>query len=230
MIDEAHREQLNRHRRYVCPADAGPAWRTACEYGSDMSLVEDALKKTPEERLEAHQRVLDMLLELNIGLSPKAQNNRSMLTRLKEHEVHFVIIGGLCGVLHGLSLVTFDLEVCCPFSLENLQRLQDALSDLHLSDRLGTNKFPLEIIGDVPSRLCLQTDLGRLDCVSEVAGLGDYEAVLKNSAPQDTGCGDFRMLHIDALIVAKEAAGLEPDLVAVRLLRAIKEKKGPNKI
>lgn len=68
MIDEALIDQLN--RGYVCPPDAGPAWRVACEYGFDMSLVEDALRKTPEERLEEHQRALDMLLELNNGLHP----------------------------------------------------------------------------------------------------------------------------------------------------------------
>jgi hypothetical protein len=57
-------EQLNRGY----PPDAGPAWRAACQYGFDMSLVEDALNKTPEERLEAHQRMLDMLLAPNPNL------------------------------------------------------------------------------------------------------------------------------------------------------------------
>ena len=70
MIDEMLIEELN--RRYVCPPDAGPAWRAACEYGFDMSLVEDALSKTPEQRLEEHQRALDMLLALNNGVNPHA--------------------------------------------------------------------------------------------------------------------------------------------------------------
>jgi len=56
VIDEALIEQLN--RGYVCPVDAGPAWRSAHEYGFDMSLVEASLLKTPEERLEEHQQVL----------------------------------------------------------------------------------------------------------------------------------------------------------------------------
>ena len=46
------------------PPDAGPAWRAAVKYGFDMSLVEDALRLTPEQRLEQHQRALDMMLEL----------------------------------------------------------------------------------------------------------------------------------------------------------------------
>jgi len=60
--NEALIEELN--RGYVCPPDASPAWRAACEYGFDMSLVEEALKQTPEERLDTHQRALDMILEL----------------------------------------------------------------------------------------------------------------------------------------------------------------------
>jgi len=70
VLDEALIEQLN--RGYVCPPDAGPAWRAACEYGFDMSLVEDALNKTPEERLQEHQRSLNMLLELSPNLNSDA--------------------------------------------------------------------------------------------------------------------------------------------------------------
>jgi hypothetical protein len=62
MLDDALIEELN--RGYVCPPDAGPAWRAACEYGFDMSLVEESLKLTPEERLERHQRALDTVLQL----------------------------------------------------------------------------------------------------------------------------------------------------------------------
>ncbi|HEY2953066.1 MAG TPA: hypothetical protein VGK40_10810 [Verrucomicrobiae bacterium] len=62
MTDDALIEQLN--RGYICPPDAAPEWRKACEYGFDMSLVEDALTMTPEERLKTHQRALDLILQL----------------------------------------------------------------------------------------------------------------------------------------------------------------------
>ena len=65
MLSDALIAELN--RGYVCPPDAGPAWRAACDYGFDMSLVEDALKLTPEQRLARHQRALDMILELQKG-------------------------------------------------------------------------------------------------------------------------------------------------------------------
>jgi len=38
------------------------------------------------------------------------QNDRALLARLKEHQVEFIIIGGVCAVLHGVPLVTYDLD------------------------------------------------------------------------------------------------------------------------
>jgi hypothetical protein len=49
--------------------------------------------------------------------------------------------------------------------------------------------------------------------------------VLQRSVVNQTSYGEFRMLDLDALIVAKEAAGRERDLIAVKQLRAIREKK-----
>ena len=62
MIDAATLAQMN--GEYAMPADAGPAWRSAQEAGIDMSLIEDALKLTPEQRLAEHQQVINFLLEV----------------------------------------------------------------------------------------------------------------------------------------------------------------------
>jgi hypothetical protein len=72
--------------------------------------------------------------------------------------------------------------------------------------------------------LYLQTDLGKLDCLGEIAGVGDFDATLKQSVAANFSYGQFRMLNIDALIASKTALGREKDLEAVRLLRAIREK------
>jgi hypothetical protein len=62
VIDEQTLAEIN--GLYVMPRDAGPAWRAAVEYGFDMSLVEIALQMTPEQRIEEHQRALNLLLEV----------------------------------------------------------------------------------------------------------------------------------------------------------------------
>jgi len=156
------------------------------------------------------------------------QNDKALLTRLKEHNVEFVIIGGVCGVLHGVPLITLDLDICCRFSAENLRRIEAAVIDLHPYHRLAANKLPLELSDSLISRLnnlYLNTDLGILDCLSEVAGIGNYTEVFKCSVSCKTSYGEFRMLSLDALIVAKQAAGRDRDLYALRLIRAIKERR-----
>ena len=62
MIDEATWAQIN--GQYVMPPDAGPAWRAAHAAGIDMSLIEDSLKLSPEQRLAEHQQVLHFLDEV----------------------------------------------------------------------------------------------------------------------------------------------------------------------
>ncbi len=62
MIDAATLAQMN--GEYAMPTGAGPAWRAAHAAGIDMSLLEDSLRLTPEQRLAEHQQVLDFLLEV----------------------------------------------------------------------------------------------------------------------------------------------------------------------
>ncbi len=161
-----------------------------------------------------------------------AQNDRVLLQRLNDQGVEFVIIGGVCGVLHGVSLVTFDLDICCDFSIANLLRIEAAVKDLNPRHRLAANKLPLELTGELCARLknlYLQTNAGILDCLSEVAGLGPYEEVLRHSIVHRMSYGEFRILTLDALIASKEAVGRDRDLAAVKQLRGIKERSEQQK-
>jgi len=62
MIDQKTWAQIN--GRQACPPKAGPAWQEAYEFGFDMSLIEDALTKTPEQLLDEHQQKLNFILEI----------------------------------------------------------------------------------------------------------------------------------------------------------------------
>lgn len=152
------------------------------------------------------------------------QNDKMLLERLIQQNVEFVVIGGVCGVLHGVALVTFDLDICCRFSRDNLRRIEAAVKDLHPHHRLTANKVPLELtdeLCDSLKNIYLKTDLGILDCLGEVAGLGNYDQVRARSIMYKMSYGEFPILSLEALIAAKEAAGREKDLYAVRLLRAL---------
>src|ERR1043166_51492 len=156
------------------------------------------------------------------------QDDKALLARLHQEGVEFVLIGGVCGVMHGSGLLTVDLDVCCRFSPVNLRRLESALRDLHPWHRLTPNKLPFVLTDELCSslkHLYLQTALGKLDCLSEVTGVGDYEAALKRSVVFEMSFGPIRMFNLETLIISKEAAGREKDKYALPVLRALAEKK-----
>src|SRR5437879_2072887 len=112
------------------------------------------------------------------------QNDQALLERLRDNGLEFVIIGGVCNIYHGVQIATFDLDICCRFNESNVRRIEAAVRDLHPFHRLAANKLPLELTSELASRLknlYLQTDLGKLDCLSEVSGVGDYQEVLRCS-------------------------------------------------
>jgi hypothetical protein len=158
------------------------------------------------------------------------QDDRALLARLNQHQVDFVIVGGVACVLHGASYVTYDLDICIRLVADNLYRIQAALGDLHPCHRLSGKKLPLELTDELCARLKnmdLPCDLGTLDCLGEILGIGDFDKVAGCSITMSFPFGDCRVLSLDALIASKEAAGRDKDPRALRFLRAIKDRPKP---
>jgi len=53
-----------------------------------------------------------------------------ILKVLTDHKVDFIVVGGICAVLHGAPLTTFDLDLVHSRSPDNLDRLISALKEL----------------------------------------------------------------------------------------------------
>jgi hypothetical protein len=152
----------------------------------------------------------------------------TLLARLIRGSVEFVVVGGYAAVAYGASLVTQDIDVCCPFTTENLLRLQKAIADLHPVHRQTPNRIPLQLTPENCAglkNLYLGTDLGPLDCLSEVLGLGGFDAIKSHTVEFEFPAGRCRFLDLDALIRAKEAMDRPRDREAVLQLKAIRERK-----
>lgn len=148
-----------------------------------------------------------------------------LLERLIDTGVDFVLVGGYAGVVYGCTYVTQDVDICCDFSAANLLALQKALSDLQPVHRMVPGRKPLALTlsnaGEFKN-LYLDTDLGPIDCLGEIQGLGGYDQVLHASVPIEIEGRQLRILTIDALIVAKEAMNRARDREAVRQLKAVR--------
>jgi len=155
-----------------------------------------------------------------------------ILKRLHDGKVEFSLIGGLASRHYGVTLVTEDIDICARFSVENLRRIEAVVKDFNPRHRLTANKLPLELTDELCRSLkniYLTTDLGILDCLSEVAGIGDFDAVLRQSDLKQFPFGRCYVLKIEALIKAKQTVGRPHDLMAVAQLQAIKEQKEQQK-
>ncbi|MGD0537691.1 MAG: nucleotidyltransferase [Verrucomicrobiota bacterium] len=152
---------------------------------------------------------------------------KALIEKLAAGGVEFVVVGGYAAVAHGASLLTRDVDICCRFSVENLRRLVRTLDEFHPKHRMTPQKLPLELTDEFAARLknlYLDTDLGVLDCLSEVLGVGDFDEVLRQSIEINTPSGKCRVLSRDALIRAKETMGRTQDKLAVIQLKAIQER------
>jgi hypothetical protein len=150
----------------------------------------------------------------------------TLLELLAKNEVDFVVVGGFAGVVYGCTYTTQDVDICCDFSTANLLRLQNALADFHPVHRMTPKRVKLALTekncADFKN-LYLDTDIGQLDCLSFINGIGDFQTVRKNSMLIETEGVQLRILSINALIETKKAMGRPRDREAVAQLEAVKQ-------
>ncbi len=153
------------------------------------------------------------------------QNLSELTGKLIVGQVEFVLVGGFAAVAHGVTLVTRDVDICCRFSETNLMRIQKALAGLHPVHRSRTDLAlaltPEQCAG--LRNLYLKTDLGIIDCLGEILGVGGFDEVTRKSVELELPAGICRVLDIDALICAKEAMNRDHDRITVKHLKEIKK-------
>ena len=146
---------------------------------------------------------------------------------LCDAKIDFVIVGGFAAVLHGSALLTRDLDVCALLTDETVAKLRDALRELNPTHRFTPQKLSFLENPDPGvqlKNLYLQTQLGPVDFLTSITGVGDFERVRRASVEIELFGQRCRIMSMDDLIAAKEALGREKDLLAVKELRAIREK------
>jgi predicted nucleotidyltransferase len=155
-------------------------------------------------------------------------NLNQLLQRLCDADIEFVIVGGFAATLHGSSLVTRDLDVCAVLSSDNVEKLRNALRDLRPAHRFTPQKLSFLEIPDpgVPMlNLYLSTEMGPVDILGSIMGVGEFEQVRAGAIEVELFGRRCRVISLDDLIRAKEALGREKDLLAVKELKAIREKQ-----
>ncbi len=151
---------------------------------------------------------------------------QTILTALQNAPFEYVVIGGIAANLHGSTRVTLDFDICIDFAPTNLVALSNLLAPYHPVHRISADKPAFKIAPDNAKgwkNLYLSTDIGVIDIIGDVKGIGHFSEVMKYSEIADFGGTQCRILSIDGLILAKEAVGREKDKEVIYQLRWIKE-------
>ena len=151
-----------------------------------------------------------------------------ILQTLSQHDVEFIVVGGVCGALHGSSDVTFDLDLVHSRNPENVARLLKALRklDARYRDPAGRVIRPTEAHLASPGHQLLMTKGGPLDLLGEIGKHRDYEALLPDTVTFVVS-KDLRVraLTLAALIKTKEEAGREKDKAGLAVLQQMLKNK-----
>jgi hypothetical protein len=154
-----------------------------------------------------------------------------ILEVLARHQVQCVVIGGYAAVLAGAEIVTRDIDITPATDHANLQRLADALTELHAAIRVRAGEPPVPLPAD-PRLLArteilnLSTDAGDLDITRRPDGTAGYDDLKQAARPQPLSEDlHIAIASLDDIIRSKTAAGRAKDLAALPQLHAARERQ-----
>ncbi len=151
-----------------------------------------------------------------------------LLRLLTEQQVEFIVIGGVAAVIHGSGRLTQDLDIVYQRSPENLTRLTRALAEQSPYLRGAPPGLPFqwsEATLGAGLNFTLETHVGALDLLGEIAGGGGYLTLLEHTIELEVFGARFRCLDLPTLIQTKRAAGRPKDLEAIAELELILEER-----
>jgi len=153
-------------------------------------------------------------------------NFQGCLRVLSNARVRFVVIGGAAASAHGLPHLTYDLDICYDRSRDNIERLASALEPLHPRLRGVVNHLPFFLDAATIANgmnFTLTTDLGDIDLLGEVSGIGGYKEVRTLSVTLVLFGLECAVLSLDGLIQSKRAIGRTKDLLTLPEIEALRE-------
>jgi predicted nucleotidyltransferase len=153
---------------------------------------------------------------------------RRIFRTLIEHKVDFIVVGGVCGVLHGAPLNTFDLDVVHSRDAHNIDRLLSALQFLGARYRTpgkGSMTPENSHLASAGHQL-LMTDAGALDLLGSIGAGHTYPDLLLDTEVMEIEEGlSVRILTLPSLIRVKGETAQEKDKLALMILRRTLEER-----
>lgn len=152
----------------------------------------------------------------------------SIIRVFVDQKVDFIIVGGVCGALHGAPINTLDIDFVHSREPENLEKVLKALEELGAYYReLGNRRLkPKRKVLAGPNPNLFTTNAGPLDLLGTIDEGRAYSELLTHTTQLEVFGMAVLVLNLETLIEVKRRAGRPKDLIAVPILeRALKERQ-----
>jgi predicted nucleotidyltransferase len=149
----------------------------------------------------------------------------ALLRSLTQHEVEFIVVGGVSAYLQGAPTTTRDLDVVYRRDAKNIQRALSALQSLGARFRMRPDLSPNASHLESTGHKLLTTNLGQLDMLGSIGKQSTYEDLIEHTDEMKVGELRVRVLQLDKLIALKEELGFEKDIAILPTLRRTLEEK-----
>lgn len=140
---------------------------------------------------------------------------RALVGALVDHDVRFVVIGGVAVAAHGYVRATQDLDVVPDPSVENARRLATALAALEATFPLANGRAfdPGSDMVHLMKRrnMTLDTRHGVLDVVQDAPGVPPFVALDREAVDSELFGVPVRICSLDQLRRMKRARGASQD-------------------
>lgn len=142
---------------------------------------------------------------------------RSLLERLHERDIRFVVIGGVAVAAHGYVRGTADLDLVPDPDPDNLKRVAEALGELDATlPTAGDRRFdPTSDTGVIRrgGNVTADTSFGGLDVVQRARGVPSYSQLDADAVDTELLGIPVRVCSLTRLREMKEAQGRPEDKV-----------------
>ena len=157
-----------------------------------------------------------------------------ILNALHAASVRFVVIGGYAMRAHGIADISQDIDVGYLRTPDNYAALAAAFSPYAPRLRVAGLPDGLPFSFDVRTfnntmNLPLQTDMGAVDLLGDIAGIDSFEGLWERATVSDLFGVPVRVASIDDLIAMKKAANRLKDqnhILELQTLRKLKQAEG----
>ncbi|MBC2694373.1 MAG: nucleotidyltransferase family protein [Desulfobacteraceae bacterium] len=154
------------------------------------------------------------------NIKPQVYDLSTLLKRLNEAGVEFVLVGGVAAVAQGTPVTTFDLDIVHRQTDENIEKLMKFLKSIGAYQRRPDDKVIKPDERDLKGKghVLLTTRFGPLDVLAVIENGRGFEELLTDTVEIEFQGFKVYVLRLETMVVLKRESKNPKDRYRLQIL------------